>query len=283
MSTCWGKEPSLMACAATNLSFLYFLEAEHANAEKYADIAVKADRYNARALVNKGNCNSPSNWIADLLWGRDKGSKRSESHDRSWQTACEGVSIAGFFQHNHVPLCFCMLIVSIIPIFWYGHVLTYDYAWSRSALQLHMFYQRTAVCFWLFGHTHTAWNQSLETCRFPPWMTSYSRYVYERWVRKGQRGIPRGYWCECRLLRSNLQPWLGEHAYRQLVCKENNLCFLWSLGQKTDTNGLEGEPCHCDRQVSGGLAGLWQAAFYHPCELRLGDFHWGSFTDVQLH
>jgi len=50
------KEASLMACAATNLSFLYFLEAEHANAEKYADIAVKADRYNARALVNKGNC-----------------------------------------------------------------------------------------------------------------------------------------------------------------------------------------------------------------------------------
>jgi len=50
------KDPSLMACAATNLSFLYFLEAEHANAEKYADIAVKADRYNARALVNKGNC-----------------------------------------------------------------------------------------------------------------------------------------------------------------------------------------------------------------------------------
>jgi intraflagellar transport protein 88 len=50
------KEPSLMACAATNLSFLYFLEADHASAEKYADIAVKADRYNARALVNKGNC-----------------------------------------------------------------------------------------------------------------------------------------------------------------------------------------------------------------------------------
>merc|ERR1719188_232182 len=50
------KEPSLMACAATNLSFLYFLEAEHGSAEKYADMAVKADRYNARALVNKGNC-----------------------------------------------------------------------------------------------------------------------------------------------------------------------------------------------------------------------------------
>jgi len=50
------KEPSLMACAATNLSFLYFLEADYANAEKYADVAVKADRYNARALVNKANC-----------------------------------------------------------------------------------------------------------------------------------------------------------------------------------------------------------------------------------
>jgi len=50
------KDASLMACAATNLSFLYFLEADHPNAEKYADIAVKADRYNARALVNKGNC-----------------------------------------------------------------------------------------------------------------------------------------------------------------------------------------------------------------------------------
>jgi intraflagellar transport protein 88 len=50
------KEESLKACAATNLSFLYFLEADHGQAEKYADMAVKADRYNARALVNKANC-----------------------------------------------------------------------------------------------------------------------------------------------------------------------------------------------------------------------------------
>eukprot|EP00746_Dinoflagellata_sp_MGD_P165498 gnl/MRDRNA2_/MRDRNA2_94806_c0_seq1.p1 gnl/MRDRNA2_/MRDRNA2_94806_c0~~gnl/MRDRNA2_/MRDRNA2_94806_c0_seq1.p1 ORF type:complete len:835 (+),score=212.77 gnl/MRDRNA2_/MRDRNA2_94806_c0_seq1:95-2599(+) len=50
------KEPSLLACASTNLSFLYFLEGDHQSAEKYANIAVKADRYNARALVNKGNC-----------------------------------------------------------------------------------------------------------------------------------------------------------------------------------------------------------------------------------
>merc|ERR1719161_2174207 len=50
------KEQSLMARASVNLSFLYFLEGEYANAERYADIAVKADRYNAKALVNKGNC-----------------------------------------------------------------------------------------------------------------------------------------------------------------------------------------------------------------------------------
>mmetsp|Transcript_18116 Transcript_18116/g.51656 ORF Transcript_18116/g.51656 Transcript_18116/m.51656 type:complete len:833 (+) Transcript_18116:95-2593(+) len=50
------KDPSLMACAATNLSFLYFLEADLAQAERAAEIAVKADRYNARALVNRANC-----------------------------------------------------------------------------------------------------------------------------------------------------------------------------------------------------------------------------------
>jgi len=42
--------------AATNLSFIYFLEQEYANAEKYADLAYTNDRYNAKALVNKGNC-----------------------------------------------------------------------------------------------------------------------------------------------------------------------------------------------------------------------------------
>jgi len=46
----------MMARAATNISFLYFIEKNYRNAEKYADIAIKNDRYNAKALVNKGNC-----------------------------------------------------------------------------------------------------------------------------------------------------------------------------------------------------------------------------------
>lgn len=48
--------PSLSPQAATNLAFLYLLEGDVQNAEKYADTAVKADRYNAKALVNRANC-----------------------------------------------------------------------------------------------------------------------------------------------------------------------------------------------------------------------------------
>jgi intraflagellar transport protein 88 len=43
------------ARAATNLSFLHFLEGDLENAEKYAELAVATDRYNARGLVNRGN------------------------------------------------------------------------------------------------------------------------------------------------------------------------------------------------------------------------------------
>jgi len=45
-----------MARAATNISFLYFLEKDFKNSEKYADMALDYDRYNAKALVNQGNC-----------------------------------------------------------------------------------------------------------------------------------------------------------------------------------------------------------------------------------
>lgn len=50
------KDQSLRAIAASNLSFIYFLEGEYEQAEKEADIAMRSDRYNAKALVNKGNC-----------------------------------------------------------------------------------------------------------------------------------------------------------------------------------------------------------------------------------
>jgi len=50
------KDQTLVAHAATNLSFIYFHEADYQNAVKYADIAMKHNRYNAKALVNKGNC-----------------------------------------------------------------------------------------------------------------------------------------------------------------------------------------------------------------------------------
>lgn len=49
------KEAALVDQAATNLSFLYFLEGDLKSAEVYAEKAVRADRYNAKALVNKAN------------------------------------------------------------------------------------------------------------------------------------------------------------------------------------------------------------------------------------
>ena len=47
------KEHKLKARAATNLAFLYSLEGDSANAERYADLAVHTDKYSAEALVNK--------------------------------------------------------------------------------------------------------------------------------------------------------------------------------------------------------------------------------------
>uniref|UniRef100_A0A3Q0KMH1 Putative tetratricopeptide repeat protein 10, tpr10 n=1 Tax=Schistosoma mansoni TaxID=6183 RepID=A0A3Q0KMH1_SCHMA len=49
------KDTRVACSAATNLSFLYFLEGDLLQAEKYADQALSVDRYNPAALVNKGN------------------------------------------------------------------------------------------------------------------------------------------------------------------------------------------------------------------------------------
>ena len=50
------KEPKLVGTAATNLSFLFFLEGDYKQSERYADVAIEHDRYNAKALNNRGNC-----------------------------------------------------------------------------------------------------------------------------------------------------------------------------------------------------------------------------------
>ncbi|KAL0963578.1 hypothetical protein UPYG_G00308190 [Umbra pygmaea] len=49
------KDSRVKSAAATNLSFLYFLEKDFDQAERYADLAMAADRYNPAALINKGN------------------------------------------------------------------------------------------------------------------------------------------------------------------------------------------------------------------------------------
>jgi intraflagellar transport protein 88 len=50
------KSPEMKVLVATNLSFVHFSEGDVTLASDYADIALDADRYNAKALVNKGNC-----------------------------------------------------------------------------------------------------------------------------------------------------------------------------------------------------------------------------------
>ncbi|XP_029385577.1 intraflagellar transport protein 88 homolog isoform X9 [Echeneis naucrates] len=49
------KDSRVKSAAATNLSFLYFLEKDFDQADRYADLAMNADRYNPAALINKGN------------------------------------------------------------------------------------------------------------------------------------------------------------------------------------------------------------------------------------
>ncbi|XP_077437105.1 intraflagellar transport protein 88 homolog isoform X2 [Vanacampus margaritifer] len=49
------KDSKVKSAASTNLSALFFLEKDYEQAERYADLAMNADRYNPGALVNKGN------------------------------------------------------------------------------------------------------------------------------------------------------------------------------------------------------------------------------------
>jgi intraflagellar transport protein 88 len=50
-----NKNKKLISRVANNISFLYFVEGDANNAEKYANIALDNERYNHKALVNKGN------------------------------------------------------------------------------------------------------------------------------------------------------------------------------------------------------------------------------------
>ncbi|XP_068184612.1 intraflagellar transport protein 88 homolog isoform X3 [Antennarius striatus] len=49
------KDSRVKSAAATNLSSLFFLERDYDQADRYADLAMNADRYNPSALTNKGN------------------------------------------------------------------------------------------------------------------------------------------------------------------------------------------------------------------------------------
>ena len=50
-----NKNKNLISRVANNISFLYFVEGDYAKAEQYANTAIENERYNHKALVNKGN------------------------------------------------------------------------------------------------------------------------------------------------------------------------------------------------------------------------------------
>ena len=50
-----NKNKNLISRVANNISFLYFVEGDYPKAETYANIAIENERYNHKALVNKGN------------------------------------------------------------------------------------------------------------------------------------------------------------------------------------------------------------------------------------
>ncbi len=47
------RDVKVASTAATNLSFLYFLENDYQNAHKYADLSLKADKYNPAGKEKK--------------------------------------------------------------------------------------------------------------------------------------------------------------------------------------------------------------------------------------
>jgi intraflagellar transport protein 88 len=50
-----NKNKKLISRVSNNISFLYFVEGDITNADKYANVAIENERYNHKALVNKGN------------------------------------------------------------------------------------------------------------------------------------------------------------------------------------------------------------------------------------
>ena len=55
LKTLQKKDKEVKAATATNLSVVSFLEGNIEQASEYAEVALDSDRYNAKALVNKGN------------------------------------------------------------------------------------------------------------------------------------------------------------------------------------------------------------------------------------
>jgi len=84
------QDPTVKSRATTNLCFLHFLEGDLKNADAFGTAAIKADRYNSRALVNKGNCELTK---GDAYFNKGKEREAVDAYRKSQELYLEAIGV----------------------------------------------------------------------------------------------------------------------------------------------------------------------------------------------
>jgi len=83
-------DSTTMSRAYTNVCFIYFLEGDMKNADHYGTLAIKCDRYNAKALVNKGNCEMKKGQIAE---DKERWDDARDQYNNAKELYMEGIGV----------------------------------------------------------------------------------------------------------------------------------------------------------------------------------------------
>mmetsp|Transcript_390 Transcript_390/g.998 ORF Transcript_390/g.998 Transcript_390/m.998 type:complete len:533 (+) Transcript_390:3-1601(+) len=86
-------DATTLSRAHTNLCFIYFLEGDYKNADHYGTLSIKADkgdRYNAKALVNKGNCEMQK---GKVLEDKEHFDEARDQYENAKELYMEGIGV----------------------------------------------------------------------------------------------------------------------------------------------------------------------------------------------
>jgi len=83
-------DATTLSRAATNLCFIHSLEGDYRQADEYGTAAIRADRYNAKALVNKANCEI---YKARAAEERDRLEEARELYQEAKNLYMEGIGV----------------------------------------------------------------------------------------------------------------------------------------------------------------------------------------------